>query len=100
MLFMTDLLIRGGHGGVAPILRQVPLIVYKRGSKIRSKVGQTDKMYSNLGKFAQISLRYADIAPTITALLNLPAPRQSLGTLIEEALLFVPDPELHWKVQI
>jgi len=61
----------GGHGGVDPVLRRIPLMVYNRGSGIRH--------------FAPASHSLPDIddvAPSITALLDLPAPRQSTGHIL------------------
>jgi hypothetical protein len=69
----------GGHGGVALILRQVPFVVFRKGSGI-------GKHHFALKQTPQID----DVAPTIMALLDLPAPRQSTGVILPVAWSLVP----------
>ncbi len=65
---------RGGHGGGEPVVRRVPLMFF--GAGIASGEGY--------------EARQADIAPTISVLLGLPLPAQSIGRPLVEALATVP----------
>jgi hypothetical protein len=62
---------RGGHGGVEPEVMNVPLIA--TGSGIKQGANATDA-------------RLIDIAPTIAALLGMPAPGHGLGRTLVEIL--------------
>jgi hypothetical protein len=63
---------RGGHGGVEPEVVSVPLIA--AGAGIRPGVAANDA-------------RLIDIAPTVAALLALPAPGHGLGRTLSELLV-------------
>jgi type I phosphodiesterase/nucleotide pyrophosphatase len=62
---------RGGHGGMEPEVRAVPLVA--AGAGIRSGA-------------AAIDARLIDVAPTVSALLALPAPGHGLGRTLTEIL--------------
>jgi hypothetical protein len=64
---------RGGHGGVEPEVLSVPLVA--AGAGIRPGA-------------AAIDARLIDIAPTVAALLALPAPGHGLGRTLTELLTF------------
>lgn len=74
----------GGHGGIHPILRQIPFIVYKKGSGISSwnpeKDAQRPSIAGGLGGAQPPTIE--DVAPSIAALLDLPVPRQSTGRIL------------------
>lgn len=87
---------RGGHGGEDSVLRDVPMVFYQRGSGAGSKQQQLEAQrnfpadeeprWRYNGKYSNL-----DLSATVTALLGLPSPRQSLGVFIEEALeAFLP----------
>ncbi len=88
--------IAGGHGGIAPILRQIPFVVYKKGSNIGAAEsqsgGQTEK---GAGRQPFIE----DVAPTIMALLDLPVPRQSTGAILPIAWSLVPGAQRRKSLQ-
>eukprot|EP00759_Apiculatamorpha_spiralis_P026586 PhF_6_TR29401/c0_g1_i1/m.43404 len=87
---------RGGHGGVSTELRDTPLIFFTKNKRMNlpkptlfaSNLGPNYGTYQNL-----------DISSTITALLGIPAPRQSQGICVEEIVkAYVPAEvqNLHW----
>ena len=85
---------RGGSGGETKELRDIPIVMYQKGSGAAAKLPTA---VSNFNPFAPPKSRYLgrytnmDIAATVTALLGLPSPRQSIGIFIEEALeIFLP----------
>lgn len=63
----------GGHGGVAPILREVPLIVYRTPRAHDASLEEEEMP------------RIDDIAASVLALLRLPVPRQSTGRVLRFA---------------
>ena len=90
---------RGGHGGINEKLRDIPLVVYRKGSGIGTSAS---------GRISDLSDPYAatkvwdntDLAPTICALLGIAVPGQALGTFIQPLLkAFVPNSNLtaHWN---
>ena len=66
----------GGHGGLEPEVLDVPLIVVGAGVR----VGATPT-----------AARLIDIAPTVAALLGIPAPGHGLGRTLTELLALTPD---------
>src|SRR5206468_1177339 len=66
---------RGGHGGVEPEVMSVPLIVAGAGVKPGASADDA---------------HLVDIAPTVAALLGLPAPGQGLGRTLTELLALEP----------
>jgi hypothetical protein len=83
---------RGGHGGVAPILRQVPLFIFKNNSNLRSVgLNSTDRFYPHS---QTTGFSNQDVAATLTAILGLPAPRQSYGRFVDDVLRFVPEEQV------
>lgn len=99
----------GGHGGGGDNgnnLTRVPLGVYCRGSALRSKAASSssssssskdkksaehdygqDSFYSS-GQMPSVS----DLAPSISALLGVPVPPQSMGVFLNQILPLLPDP--------
>ena len=65
----------GGHGGLEPEVVAVPLVMAGPGLSPGAVVGRP---------------RLVDVAPTLCALLGLPAPRHSLGRTMVEALRIDP----------
>ena len=66
---------RGGHGGMEPDVVTVPLVIAGAGAKVGGTA--TDA-------------RLIDIAPTVAALLGIPAPGHSLGRTLTELLTLDP----------
>jgi len=60
----------------------VPLIFYKKGSAINSS-----HMPTGWPNFTR-DIQNLDIAPTLSAILGIPVPRESQGRFVEDALLF------------
>jgi hypothetical protein len=87
---------RGGHGGIDNVLREVPLIIYHKGSGLGRQLPPQTQLPSFLPRFDRpVGFNgplydNTDIAPTICALLGLPAPRTGQGRFIDEALLLLP----------
>jgi hypothetical protein len=87
---------KGGHGGVHQVLRDVPLIIYNKGSRLGLQLPPHAPLPPSLPQFSRAPgfngpmYDNTDVAPTICALLGLPVPRTSKGRLIEEALLLLP----------
>ena len=67
---------RGGHGGVEPEVMTVPLIIAGAGARV--------------GGIAS-DARLIDVAPTVAALLGIPAPGHALGRTLTELLTLEPD---------
>ncbi len=61
----------GGHGGEEPVVLQVPLIFAGAGIRADALLGTVDLI---------------DVAPTVSALLGLPAPGHALGRTLTEVL--------------
>jgi hypothetical protein len=88
---------RGGHGGTDQVLRDVPLIIYSKGSKLESMAASSPSTHPKFAREAGLNgplYDNTDIAPTICALLGLPVPRTGQGRLIEEALHLLPKDRL------
>jgi hypothetical protein len=66
----------GGHGGVEPEVVDVPLVMVGAGLRAGSE---------------PLDARLIDIAPTVSALLGLPAPGHGLGRTLTEVLDLTPD---------
>jgi hypothetical protein len=66
---------RGGHGGVEPEVVDVPLVL--AGAGVRPGVTLVDA-------------RLIDVAPTVAAMLGVPAPAHALGRTLVEALAVTP----------
>jgi len=101
----------GGHGGYTNELLDVPLIFYAPNSNLGSSTPSWKfKAYPNPDSHTDLEARFrrqwpkltnpfnplqtdyvpnTAVAPTITALLGIPAPRQSLGWIVNEALPLV-----------
>ena len=60
----------GGSGGASPPERDVPFIVHRPGSQLGSMGACLDGIQYSL----------VDVAPTVAAMLRVPAPRHSAGT--------------------
>lgn len=84
----------GGSGGIANVLKSVPLILYKRNSNLNT-------LESSLPRF-RTSIKNTDIAPTISGILGIPVPRQSQGVFIPEAIPLFDQTSLlkHFQVNI
>jgi 2,3-bisphosphoglycerate-independent phosphoglycerate mutase len=67
---------KGGHGGTEPAVLEVPLIIAGAGVRPGALVRRA---------------RLIDIAPTVAALLGVPAPGHGLGRTLLEALTFAPE---------
>ena len=99
----------GGHGGIDPVLVEVPLIFYSPKSNLSTTTAKTaggaafapfPDVLVNSGVFPANPIAVNNpfypeqtsfvpstaIAPTVTALLGIPAPRQSLGFIVNEVL--------------
>ena len=63
----------GGSGGASPPERDVPFIVHRPGSQLGSMGACLDGIQYSL----------VDVAPTVAAMLRVPAPRHSAGTYIK-----------------
>lgn len=87
---------RGGHGGIDQVLRDVPLVIYHKGSGLGLKLPPAAPLPAALPQFKRPAAfngplyDNTDVAPTICALLGLPVPRTGQGRLIEEALMLIP----------
>jgi hypothetical protein len=68
---------QGGHKGVLPELREVPLLIYRKGSRL-------GELNSATGSEQQIC--NVDVAPTVAALLGAPVPGQSVGVFVKEVV--------------
>jgi len=66
---------RGGHGGVGREVIEVPLVLAGAGLRPGTQVADA---------------RLADVAPTIAALLGVPAPTHAMGRTLVEALAVTP----------
>ncbi|MEJ7602169.1 MAG: alkaline phosphatase family protein [Kofleriaceae bacterium] len=66
---------RGGHGGMEPEVVNVPLIIAGAGARIGA---------------ASPDARLIDVAPTVSALLGIPAPGHALGRTLTELLVLEP----------
>jgi len=73
---------RGGHGGIQDELLKVPLIVYRKNS------GFASSSYS--GPAFSEEIENTDLAPTVSALLGLPVPRQAQGKYITDTFIWGP----------
>jgi hypothetical protein len=95
---------RGGHGGADQVLRDVPLIIYQKGSGLGAQLPPLAPLPPSLPKFTREAgfngplYDNTDVASTICALLGLPVPRTGQGLLIEEALLLVP--QANWPLHL
>jgi len=67
---------RGGHGGVEPEVLSVPLVVAGAGVKPGA---------------SSLDARLIDVAPTVSALLGIPAPGHGLGRTLTELLVLDAD---------
>jgi len=87
----------GGHGGVAPVLTKLPLIFYSPNSNLGFSTGAApdgsrfpvldgDDLVDNPYEAQTQEISSTSVAPTITAILGIPAPRQAVGLLINDAL--------------
>lgn len=90
---------RGGHGGIDPKLTEIPLIIYKKDSNFRNRsfTGPRFEEYmsSEIPHHEVLQLyNNTDLAPTVCAILGIPVPRQNQGHFIDDAMLFVNNPEL------
>lgn len=73
---------RGGHGGTASVLTEVPVLFYKSGSGLAaSTASYSGPYFSRSDGYSNL-----DVAATVTALMGLPAPRQSMGVFFEPVL--------------
>eukprot|EP00771_Trimastix_marina_P001953 gnl/Trimastix_PCT/3061.p1 GENE.gnl/Trimastix_PCT/3061~~gnl/Trimastix_PCT/3061.p1 ORF type:complete len:966 (+),score=375.44 gnl/Trimastix_PCT/3061:26-2923(+) len=75
----------GGHGGVSPALRKVPLWLYLRGSNL-SATSYAGPHYAR----EPGTVHNVDVAPSICALLGLPVPRQTTGYFMRDILGLLP----------
>ncbi|MBP9208479.1 MAG: alkaline phosphatase family protein [Kofleriaceae bacterium] len=66
---------RGGHGGVEPEVMQVPLVLAGAGVRVGATID---------------GARLIDVAPTVAALLGVPAPGHGLGRTLTELLVLTP----------
>lgn len=66
---------RGGHGGTETDVLEIPLILAGAGVRSGATLGDTE---------------LADVAPTVAALLGLPAPGHSVGRTLVDALELTP----------
>lgn len=69
---------RGGHGGIEPEVLTVPLVL--AGPAVRAEAISLDA-------------KLVDIAPTVAALLGIPAPGHGLGRTLTELLVLTPEAE-------
>lgn len=87
----------GGHGGVSDVLTDLPLIFYSPNSGLsfttgampdgsRFPVKDHDALVDNPYERQTQEIKSTYVAPTITALLGIPAPRQAVGLLVNDAL--------------
>lgn len=85
---------RGGHGGIHPVLRTVPLWIYKKGSGLNA-TRYTGAHHS----YDDGRVRLMDIAPTFCAILGIPVPRQTIGHFLPDAMRFFNQSTIldHWK---
>ena len=65
---------RGGSGGAEDLSVDIPLLAYRAGSQLGMHAASHDAQAGSGG------WRTVDVAPTVSALLGLPVPRQSEGT--------------------
>lgn len=83
---------RGGHGGVSEELRDVPIVFYNKAG-----IFDGNKQFDNTtNRFTQdtyprnianqTDYQNVDLCSTITALLGIPSPRQSIGIFIEDPI--------------
>lgn len=85
---------RGGHGGVSMELRDVPVIFYVKNSNLASRVPAATFLRPDVPPRSEAGGAYQnlDICATVSALLGIPSPRQSIGVFIEEIVeALVPD---------
>jgi hypothetical protein len=71
---------RGGHGGVEPEVLAVPLVLAGAGVRAGATVAT-----------AAGDARLIDVAPTVAALLGVPAPGHGLGRTLTELLMLSPE---------
>ena len=83
----------GGSGGSEPLSVDVPLIAYRAGSQIGADHAH-ELTTPPLGVRRTDGWRTIDVAPTISALLGLPVPRQSEGVPITPLLPLANQPKL------
>lgn len=83
----------GGSGGSEPTSVDVPLIAYRAGSQLGLSAA-SGVPNPPLGVRRTDGWRTVDVAPTIAALLGVPAPRQSEGMPIEPLLPLANQPTL------
>ena len=78
----------GGHGGIAHELRDIPLLVYKRGSGLAAhgEVDVHDVDVNAVDNLPEATVSNIDIAPTVCALLGIAVPGQVTGSLIRPVL--------------
>jgi hypothetical protein len=77
---------RGGHGGDAELVTQVPLYVYAKDSNL----GLGTPAVPTDARFRKAPLTLTDIAPTISALLGIPVPRSCQGVFIDDLMWMIP----------
>ena len=76
---------RGGAGGAEAHATTVPLIAYAPGSNLGLRAASAQR-FSAAPRFDASPLRTSDLAPTLSALLGIPAPRQSEGVPIDDLM--------------
>ncbi|KAH3756677.1 hypothetical protein Pelo_11532 [Pelomyxa schiedti] len=74
----------GGHGGPETIVMQIPLVIYSKDTKLKSK-----QLGSDVNKIPHIT----DLSATISALLSIPPPAQSEGLIVDTALPLLTEKE-------
>jgi len=82
---------RGGCGGGTPVERQVPLLIYRKGSALGSQSQDAATPYEQCVAGAHSTV---DVAPTVAALLGVPVPRHSQGDFVT-ALFDADDAQGH-----
>ena len=75
---------RGGHGGVSEVLRDTPLLAWRRNSNLASAQWSGPQ-------FSRQQIRNIDLAPTLCALLGIAVPRQTNGQFVLDLLAMVQD---------
>ena len=79
----------GGAGGAEPLAVDVPLVAYRAGSALGSRRPSSGRA----------PLRTVDVAPTLSLLLGLPAPRHSEGEFIDVSTGHVTVVERSWNAR-